>query len=309
MHPLRLSILLVLLLPRFSLVYANDFSEQPPVINSLLSEASKLEDEDKLDSYWAAANNYCTASRLGSTEAQYRLGMLYAYGKGVPQNRDYASTLFSIASRQGHHEAANMLENIQLKASTPPPCIEQEVPPDKATIIDLLALNNAEFDENPQTKKYFEDYIARLPKQKKWVLDLVKTTAEWNKVDPNLVLSIIAIESNFNQHAVSNAKAQGLMQLIPQTASRFNVKNAFDATQNISGGVRYLRWLINYYLGDIELAVAAYNAGEKAVDRYKGIPPYKETREYVKRFRNFYPATKHPYEDTNLISPIKQEKR
>jgi len=79
----------------------------------------------------------------------------------------------------------------------------------------------------------------------------------------------------------------GMMQLIPATAERFNVKNAFSAAQNIKGGIRYLRWLLDYFAGDVGLTVAAYNAGEKAVDRYKGIPPYKETIEYVKNSGNF----------------------
>ena len=306
MRPLHYPFFVLMLIGSFGQAIADDDSEHPPVIMSLLADASHLEEDGKLDSYWTAANLYCNAARMGSTEAQYRLGMLYAYGKGVPQNRDYASTLFSIASRQGHHEAANMLENIQLKANTPPPCIEDNITPEKAVFVDVIStLNDVAFEQYPQAKQFFEDYMAKLPKQKQWVLDLVKTTAEWNKVDPKLVLSIIAIESNFNQHAVSNAKAQGFMQLIPQTASRFNVKNAFDATQNISGGVRYLRWLINYYLGDIELAVAAYNAGEKAVDRYKGIPPYKETREYVKKLKKLYPVSEHPYEEGATVSPIK----
>jgi soluble lytic murein transglycosylase-like protein len=90
----------------------------------------------------------------------------------------------------------------------------------------------------------------------------------------------------------------GLMQLIPETAERFNVRNAYDATQNIKGGLSYLRWLLSYYRGDVTLAVAAYNAGEKAVDRYKGVPPYVETRQYVKRVMELYERTTHPFDET-----------
>ena len=89
----------------------------------------------------------------------------------------------------------------------------------------------------------------------------------------------------------------GLMQLIPETAERFNVRNAYDATQNIKGGLSYLRWLLSYYRGDVTLAVAAYNAGEKAVDRYKGVPPYVETRQYVKRVMELYERTTHPFDE------------
>ena len=92
------------------------------------------------------------------------------------------------------------------------------------------------------------------------------------------------------------------MQLIPATAERFNIKNAYDASQNIRGGVRYLRYLLSYYRGNVELAVAAYNAGEKAVDRYLGIPPYPETREYVKRLKRLYQRTTHTY-DKRITEP------
>jgi len=84
--------------------------------------------------------------------------------------------------------------------------------------------------------------------------------------------------------------------LIPATAERFNVKNAFNAAQNIKGGVKYLRWLLSYYRGDVTLAVAAYNAGERAVDRYKGVPPYKETRGYVKKVMGLYQLQRHDFD-------------
>jgi soluble lytic murein transglycosylase-like protein len=139
-------------------------------------------------------------------------------------------------------------------------------------------------------------YIAKLPKNKRWVVDLVDTFADWYKVDSKLVLSIITAESNFYLSAQSDQDAQGLMQLIPATAERFNVKNAFNASQNIKGGVKYLRWLLSYYRGDVTLAVAAYNAGEHAVDRHKGVPPYKETLGYVKKVMGLYQQKRHDFD-------------
>ena len=100
-------------------------------------------------------------------------------------------------------------------------------------------------------------------------------------VDTYLARAIIQAESAFNYRARSHAGALGLMQLMPATAQRFGVTDPFDPKQNISGGVKYLRWLSDYFQGDLEKIVAAYNAGEGAVDRYKGIPPFKETRAYV----------------------------
>jgi soluble lytic murein transglycosylase-like protein len=102
-------------------------------------------------------------------------------------------------------------------------------------------------------------------------------------VENHLVHSVIRAESNYNTSAVSPKGAQGIMQLIPSTARRFGVSNAFDARENIQGGVRYLRFLLDYYKGDYPKAIAAYNAGEGAVDKYNGIPPYAETQNYVYR--------------------------
>ncbi len=104
-------------------------------------------------------------------------------------------------------------------------------------------------------------------------------------VDPAIVRAIIHAESAYNPKALSRVGAQGLMQLMPATARRFGVTNAFDARQNIHGGVQYLAWLLKRFKGDLTLASAGYNAGEGAVDKYKGVPPYSETRRYVERVR------------------------
>jgi soluble lytic murein transglycosylase-like protein len=107
-------------------------------------------------------------------------------------------------------------------------------------------------------------------------------------VDADLVKAVIAAESCYNRTAVSPKNAQGLMQLIPATASRFGVTNSFNADQNIRGGTRYLSFLLKRYKGNLYKAVASYNAGEGAVDRYKGIPPYRETQQYVRNVLQVY---------------------
>ena len=111
----------------------------------------------------------------------------------------------------------------------------------------------------------------------------VRAAANRYGVDEAIVRAIIHAESAFRPHVVSPKNAQGLMQLIPATAKRFGVRDAFDPAQNIEGGVQYLAFLLKRYRNDLTLAAAAYNAGEGAVDRYKGVPPYKETRNYVVR--------------------------
>lgn len=105
-------------------------------------------------------------------------------------------------------------------------------------------------------------------------------------VDPILVQSVIRAESAFNPTAVSRAGARGLMQLMPKTAVMLGVRDSFNPRENIDGGVRHLRYLLDRYPGNVALAVAAYNAGEGAVDTYRGIPPYAETQQYVQRVLN-----------------------
>jgi soluble lytic murein transglycosylase-like protein len=113
--------------------------------------------------------------------------------------------------------------------------------------------------------------------------EMVDRIAVEQGVESPLVHSVIRAESNYNPNAVSPKGAQGLMQLIPATARRFGVSNPFDVAENIQGGVRYLRFLLEYYKGDYPKAIAAYNAGEGAVDKYHGVPPYGETQTYVRR--------------------------
>ena len=123
----------------------------------------------------------------------------------------------------------------------------------------------------------------KLPVNAEPINDLVAEISPQHGVDPLLVHAVIHCESAYNRFAVSSKGAEGLMQLIPDTAKRMGVHNSFDSRQNIEGGVKYLRCLQDRYPGDLRLVLAAYNAGEGAVDRYQGIPPYAETQEYVYR--------------------------
>jgi hypothetical protein len=113
----------------------------------------------------------------------------------------------------------------------------------------------------------------------------VEEACQRHQVSPDLVKAVIAVESEFDQYAVSSKGARGLMQLMPATARRFGVADTFDARQNILAGTQYLRILLDQFADDIELALAAYNAGENAVVRYGGVPPYKETRAYVAKIQ------------------------
>ncbi len=117
---------------------------------------------------------------------------------------------------------------------------------------------------------------------------LVREAAERHNVDPALVRAVIETESNWNPSAVSRKGALGLMQLIPTTAQRFGVNDAFSPKQNVDAGVKYLKTLLERYNGNLDLALAAYNAGEGAVDRAHGVPTFRETRNYVQRVQEAY---------------------
>ena len=119
--------------------------------------------------------------------------------------------------------------------------------------------------------------------------DMIERTAAEHQVDPELIRAMVKVESNFNARAVSSRGAIGLMQLIPATARRFGVTNILDPNANLSGGVRYIKYLMDLFGGDVQLSLAAYNAGEHAVDRHYGVPPFPETRNYLRKISEIYP--------------------
>lgn len=130
---------------------------------------------------------------------------------------------------------------------------------------------------------------------------LVDNVARQHQVDPLLVHAVIRVESNYNQFALSDKGAQGYMQLIPQTARQMGVANAFDTRDNIQGGVKYLRAMMDRF-NDLRLAIAAYNAGPEAVERHHGIPPYAETQNYVWQVAQHYNRLRSEHPPVPLVA-------
>ena len=227
---------------------------------------------------------YCVAARDGNAEAQYSLGWMYANGRGVPHDEAIAASFFALAARSGHVYAERMLARVGEMRGELPDCMKApEAPP----ALPLL--------EEP------DPFLALSPQQRK-IADAVIRVAPRFGIEPRLALAVVAVESNFVPTARSVKDARGLMQLIPDTAERFNVRNPYDVDDNVRGGLSYLRWLLAYYQGQVALAAAAYNSGEATVDRYRGIPPYPETREYVKRVLALFRKDSHPY-DSRVVAP------
>lgn len=118
--------------------------------------------------------------------------------------------------------------------------------------------------------------------------EIIRSAADRYGIDPNFVRAVIKAESDFNTQARSSKGAQGLMQLMPDTARLHNVSNVYNPDENIDGGVRHLRLLLDRYQGDLRLTLAGYNAGVQAVEKYGGVPPYPETREYIQRVLDYH---------------------
>ncbi|MGH7797039.1 MAG: transglycosylase SLT domain-containing protein [Candidatus Binatia bacterium] len=133
---------------------------------------------------------------------------------------------------------------------------------------------------------------------------LIRTASGRYNIDADLIRAVIKTESDFNATARSRKGAMGLMQLMPDTARLHNIVDAYNPEENVEGGVRHLKMLLDRYRGDLELSLAAYNAGSGAVEKHRGVPPFAETREYVRRVLRFYDSYRG--EALQLSSPVRQ---
>ncbi|HQZ01479.1 MAG TPA: transglycosylase SLT domain-containing protein [Thauera sp.] len=230
-----------------------------------------------------AARLYCEAARLGDPEAMYALGWMYANGRGVERDDAYANTLFAMASVVGNAHAARMQHFTGDYTGAVPDCLHTP-------------------DEILPQRWPVEGLIARLSPDRQAIARLLADLAPQYGIQPALALAIGLTESALNPLALSPRNAMGVMQLIPDTALRFKVSRPYDPEQNIRGGLAYLRWLLAYFEGDVAFVAAGYNAGEGAVDRYSGVPPYRETQAYVERILRHVGQHRHSF-DSEVVGP------
>jgi Transglycosylase SLT domain len=266
----------------------------------LVNNGLRFEHAEGVDkNYSFAHDSYCAAARLNSTEGLIRLGWMYANGRGVPRSDPIASTLFSKAAALGDEMGTRLAEMIRTDREELPNCL---VSSSKLTLGEPADIRSAQTINAPLLPS-----LPKLPKPLAFselsALEKGKFTAQVSqmakefKLDPRLVLSIMRAESNYDPLARSPKGAQGLMQLIPETAERFGVTDSNEPSQNIRGGMAYVKWLLSLFKGNVTLSLAAYNAGEGAIERFGGVPPYPETMAYVQRIRSSYPVDFHAFDE------------
>lgn len=254
-----------------------------PVADDLTAEAIALEfGEGVPKDVLRAAGLYCLAARLGDAVAMFNLGWMYANGRGVARDDGIAALLFSMAAKQGLVQAQNMLHFVGAPTIVIPDCLREWTAAEQGV------------DRDPPIVPGSHEHNK--------IIELVFRLAPEYDVSPKLALAVLTTESGFDASARSPKNAQGLMQLLPETARRFKVTDSFDPVQNIRGGLAYLRWLLAYFKGDVALVAAGYNAGEGAVNKYRGIPPYRETQGYVKNILRLFKKNEHPY-DASITEP------
>lgn len=250
-------------------ISGNTSGDLPPRVQSALELGQAAEQGvGGRKNYPLAVTLYCDAAQMGAPEGFFRVGRILARGPDALRNPRLANAYLALAVSLGHREADNYYN---------PAFDNAPLGDDCAAVVSQMTLPTFDLDA----------YLAAQTPAKRKIAAFIRRQAPRYNIDVRVALGVALAESNFEPSAVSSANAQGVMQLIPITQARFGVSKPFDPESNVRGGLAYLKFLKGLYGNDWGLVAAAYNAGENAVARHKGIPPYAETQNYVRRVLYF----------------------
>ena len=232
----------------------------PPTAGSFDLAVRYEHGEGVAQDYGRALALYCQAAENKDARAYQNLGWMFLNGRGVGRDDAVAVAWLRKAADAGSPQAVNLLRTLAgIAPAAKDGCPPHEVAAPVKPVVAPPAIR-----------------------------EMVQKIAPKIGVEINLVMAVISAESDFDPHAVSAKNAMGLMQLMPDTAARFGVRDPFDPAENIRGGTAYLHWLLARFSGNLTLALAAYNAGETPVDSYGGVPLYDETIQYIEKIRQHY---------------------
>lgn len=265
----RLLVLMLSALALDTMAAVNDVPQRPEDLRYLALKYEHARGGVKQD-FNEAYRLYCQAYHQGDVQSAYNIGFMHFNARGRPRNLGQAVFWFQRAAAGGDLLARRMVNLYKDVAAEEDTACKPPPPPPVTAMKDI----------NSPNRKLVETWV--------------KQIAPRYAIDPRLVMAVIQAESGFNPSALSPKNARGLMQLIPETAARFGVKDVWNPIDNIKGGTAYLSWLLRHFSGNVEWVLAAYNAGEGAVEKHQGVPPFEETQTYVKRILAYYQKTQHP---------------
>jgi hypothetical protein len=247
-------------------VYENADSKPASATNSTTSDTGLVYWSNTAHRWKPVPPMYSHSRRAAQTAADE---VRYLIRRAAQQNSNFASSgnALTLASEQVRDQQTTAINSKSARSTS------------------MLSSADRSQSSFPPTATYT---FTQNPIERQWIDSLVDQAASRHDVDPNLVRAIIKVESNFNPHAVSRKGAVGLMQLMPGTAKSLKVTNPYDPRQNVDAGVRHFKQLLDSYHGNLELSLAAYNAGATAVQRSRGVPNFGETRNYVQRITDLY---------------------
>ena len=262
-------------------VHAEDFDDEAPQVIAALEQGQAAEQGVGIKKNLPLALAlYCDAGRMGSPEGFFRIGRILATAPPSLHNPRLANAYLALSASLGHREALDYYDEKIGGEMLGEECGNFGTIMETDTATETSAAVEAErFD--------IDGYIAALPLKKREIAELIRRNAPHFDIDVRIALAVALTESNLNSNATSPKNAQGVMQLIPDTQKRFGVKKPFDPESNIRGGLAYLKWLKARFSGNWTLVTAAYNAGEGTVERHGGIPPFRETQQYVRHVLYF----------------------